>query len=109
MTPMTAAMIVAAAANIAAVIAMKFARRELDKADRAIASVSSSLASRRLEACSEAENCFARNQSSTSMRSLESGAEPCLPCAISRKTCSTPLASSESRDALSIIERPNVM
>jgi len=109
MTPMTAAMVVAAVANIAAVIAMKFARRELDKADRAIASVSSSLLSRRLEASMVAEYFLALTQSWTSIRSLESGAEPCIPCAISSIICSTPFASRESRVALSMFESINVI
>lgn len=108
MTPMTAAMIVAAVANIAAVIAMKFARRELDKADRAIASVSSSLLSRRLEVSMVAEYCLALTQSWTLIRSLESGAEPCIPFAISSITCSTTFSSRESRVALSMFESLNV-
>ena len=46
MTPMTVAMIVAAAANIAAVIAMLFARREMERAFAAseLAATASSLA-----------------------------------------------------------------
>ena len=91
MTPMTAALIVAAVANTAAVIALVFARRELDRAERAIESVSSSRASR-LEAEAADRSCSLRNNHSfacTPMSPLESA-----NCIL---TCDSPSESNTSQ------------
>ena len=129
MTPMTAAMIVAAAANTAAVIALLFARREITKAEAAIslarselllassaialasstiASVRASRASRLSEASlsSAANSAFA--QASASCRLADSGRDPNVPLAISRSTSKGPIDRQSSSSDWSMGETPNV-
>ena len=77
MTAMYAALTVAIVANIAAVIAMIFARFELVKAERAIDNVSSSRLSRRSPASAESRASSASIQDRTSCLRTECCVDPC--------------------------------
>ena len=67
MTVITAAMIVAAAANIAALIAILFAHRASERAFRAMDNVSSSRASRLEAASSSRSDCLSASQASAAL------------------------------------------
>ena len=77
MTAMYAALTVAIVANIAAVMAIIFARFELSRAERAIESVSLSLESRRMPASAASLASSASIQERTSSLRTECGVEPC--------------------------------
>ena len=103
MTPMIAAIIVAAIANIAAVIAIIFARRELDKAERAIESVSSSRASRRSAAVAVNLASSASIQARTSCLRTECWVEPCKSVvAISSLAAAGPILERRSSSSIGI-------
>jgi hypothetical protein len=106
LTPMIAALIVAIAAQIIALIAMMFDRRELTKALRAIESVSSSRASRLSAAAASRSDCFSAKYALADL--------PISPScsANSNRTCVSVLDSKTSRCGMGfgadIIVFPNV-
>ena len=109
MTLITAAMIVAAAANIAAAIAIWFARRELDKADEAIRlaslaidKVSSSRLSRAVSDAASRAAISALAQASASCHRSDCGPEPSSPLAMQRITSYGPRDLKCSSTALSM-------
>ena len=109
MTPITAALIVAAAANIAAAIAIWFASRDLDKADEAIRlaslaidNVSSSRFSRAVSDAAPRAAISALAQASASCHRSDCGPEPSSPLAMQRITSNGPMDLKCSSSALSM-------